>query len=194
MSDEAPNDTSVNNVNEEISPLCSCGAPRQSNQTFCYHCGQDFNNVLLTSREPIVDEDGTTHNGSRIRLIGEGWPNELRPIGAKRPDGTYIVSDEELEHQIAGLQKLLARAIQTQDYAQISIAAREFELGYRKHSRYVHAMRRREKIEQGAIRLNAKAHRIGKTATMEEALAKQLGIPLEQAKALKIILDAQKKT
>lgn len=190
MSDELPNDTSVNNVNEEIPQrsdptLCSCGAPRQASQTFCYHCGQDFNNVLLTSREPIIDEDGTTHNGRRVRLIGEGWPNELRAI--------KDCSDEELEQQIAGLQKLLARAIQTQDYAQISIAAREFELGYRKHSRYVHAMRRREKIEQGAIRLNAKAHRVGKTLTMEETLAKQLGIPIEQAKALKILLDAQKK-
>lgn len=191
MSDEPTNDTSVNNVNEEIPQrsdptLCSCGAPRQASQTFCYHCGQDFNNVLITQREPIVDEDGTTHNGRRVRLIGEGWPNELRAI--------KDCSDEELEQQIAGLQKLLTRAIQTQDYAQISIAAREFELGYRKHSRYVHAMRRREKIEQGAIRLNAKAHRVGKTLSMEEALAKQLGIPIEQAKALKIILDAQKKT
>ena len=191
MSDEPPNDTSVNNVNEEVTlrtepQLCSCGAPRQSSQTFCYHCGQDFNEVLVTQREPIVDEDGTTHNGRRIRLIGEGWPNELKTI--------KDCSDEELETQIAGLQKLLARAIQTQDYAQISIAAREFELGYRKHSRYVHAMRRREKIEQGAIRLNAKAHRVGKTQSMEETLAKQLGIPIEQARALKILLDAQKKT
>lgn len=186
MSEEAPNDTSVNNVNEETPSLCSCGAPRQASQTFCYHCGQDFNNVLVTQREPIIDEDGTIHNGRRVRLIGEGWPNELKMI--------KDCSDEELEQQIIGLQKLLARAIQTQDYAQISIAARDFELGYRKHSRYVHAMRRREKIEQGAIRLNAKAHRIGKTQSMEEALAKQLGIPLEQAKALKIILDAQKKS
>lgn len=190
MSDEQPNDTSVNNVNEEVQvrtepQLCSCGAPRQASQTFCYHCGQDFNNVLESKREPITDEDGTTHNGSRVRLIGEGWPNELRAI--------KDCSDEELETQIGGLQKLLARAIQTQDYAQISIAAREFELGYRKHSRYVHAMRRREKIEQGAIRLNAKAHRVGKTATMEETLAKQLGITLNEAKALKILLDAQKK-
>lgn len=181
-------DTSINKVNESVPTRCSCGAPRQASQSFCYHCGQEFNAVLIeTKRESIIDEDGSEHKGQRIRLIGEGWPNELISI--------KDCSDEELEKQIAGLQKLLAKAIQTQDYAQISIAAREFELGYRKHSRYVSAIRRREKIEQGAIRLNSRQHKVGaKTLSMEEQLAKQLGIPIEQARALKIILDAQKKS
>lgn len=180
-------EASVNKVNENVPKLCSCGAPRTPTQTFCLHCGQDFDSIPATQREPLKDEDGTEHQGRRIRLIGEGWPNELKNI--------KDCSDEELEFQISGLQKLLTKAIQTQDYAQISIAAREFELGYRKHSRYVSAVRRREKIEQGAIRLNSKSHKMSsKTLSMEEQLAKQLGIPLEQAKALKIILDAQKKS
>ena len=186
---DATSDVTVNIVNDNAPSHCSCGAPRIQSQSFCLHCGQDFYEVPESKREPLTDEDGTVHHGRRIRLIGEGWPHDLKLV--------KDCSDEELEEQIAGLQKLLAKAIQTQDWAQISIAAREFELGYRKHSRYVSAMRRREKLEQGAIRLNAKQHKIsssGRALTMEEQLARQLGLPVKQVKALKILLAAQKRS
>jgi hypothetical protein len=183
-------DATVTKVNDSVaypnSHLCSCGTPRLPDAPFCQHCGQEFTQGFETKREPILDEDGTEHKGHRIRLIGEGWPNELFRISDPS------VTDEVLEAQIKGLQQLLQRAIQTQDYCQISIAAREFELGYRKHSRYVAAVRRREKLTtQGAIRLNQKAYKKGAVTSVPAdiaALMKLGNLTYEQAVALKACL------
>jgi hypothetical protein len=144
-------------VNKVNSKLCSCGTPRLAEAPFCHHCGQEFTDItspksFASQREPLTEEDGTVHQGRRIRLIGEGWPSDMKMI--------KDMSDEELEEQVRGLQNLLKKAIQTQDFAQISIAAREFELEYRKHSRYVAAIKRREKLQsQGTLRLNSKQHK-----------------------------------
>jgi uncharacterized Zn finger protein (UPF0148 family) len=187
---DATSDTTVNLVNDSSlhsAPLlCSCGTPRKSGQAFCPHCGQDFSDSFETKSEPIIDEDGSTHSGRRIRLIGEGWPNSLVMI--------KDLSDEELVTQIKGLQDLLKRAIQTADFAQISIAAREFEYEYRKHSRYVAAIRRREKIEQGSIRLNAKSHKPSGVPKVPADIAAlmSLGITYEQALVMKAALQGKK--
>jgi hypothetical protein len=191
-------DTNVNEVNGsevpiEVAPqktLCSCGEPRLPSAIFCPHCGQDFAEVYSSAREPVVDEDGTTHSGQRIRLIGEGWPNDMFMISDPN------VTDEVLQKQIAGLQTLLKRAIQTTDYCKISIAAREFELDYRQHSRYVAAVRRREKLTtQGTIRLNQKAHRAGSTAPKipaDIAALMSLGLSYDQAVLMKATLGKAK--
>lgn len=189
-SEQAIADATVNLVNNNPPPrpptLCSCGQPRSREAVFCPHCGQDFASEYPTEVTPIVDEDGTEHSGRRIHLIGEGWPNDLVMI--------KDLSDEALEHQIRGLQDLLKQAIQTQDYARISIASREFELGYRKHSRYVAAVKRREKIQQGTVRLNAKRHQVGgQKIPADIAALMQLGnLTYEQAVAMKALLGAKK--
>lgn len=166
-------EATVTNVNESVGACTTCNAPAER---ICIHCGQEFckkhfcvSHEMSSEREAIVDEDGTEHRGERIRLIGEGWPNDLVMV--------KDLSDEEIEKQIRGLQALLKNAIQTGDYARISIASREFELGYRKHSRYVAAIKRREKLQQGAVRLNNKKHRMD---------AKQAGIPADIAALMKL--------
>src|SRR6266849_384974 len=151
--EQAIADATVNLVNGSVCTICG-----DASTSICSKCGQDFcdkhyclvHGSLPTQREALTDEDGTKHQGRRIRLIGEGWPNSLRMI--------KDMSDEELEGQIAGLQKLLQDAIKTADYSRISISAREYELDYRKHSRYVAAIKRREKLTQGSVRLNSKKH------------------------------------
>jgi hypothetical protein len=195
--EQAIAEQTVTKVNDSVASqqakLCSvCNL--NTAQRICSHCGQEFcsqhfctTHELATQQEPLADEDGTVHQGRRIRLIGEGWPNSLRMI--------KDMSDDELEGQIAGLQALLQDAIKTADYARISIAAREYERDYRKHSRYVAAMKRREKLTQGAVRLNSKKHRMdaaAKPLSMAEALAKQMNITLEQATALLGVLGKTK--
>ena len=187
-------EATVNSVNDSKSICASCSNP---STRICSHCGQEFCanhycviHELQAESSPLTDTDGTTHQGRRIRLIGEGWPNDLRMI--------KDTPDEELENQIRGLQELLQNAIRTADYAQISIAARDFELGYRKHSRYVAAMKRREKLQQGTIRLNSKKHRVeagGKQIPTDIAALMKLGnLTYDQAVAMKSLLQASKKT
>jgi hypothetical protein len=198
--EQAIADATVTKINDSVASsidsakLCSyCHI--NTAQRICSHCGQEFCSQhycpvheMSTQVEPLTEEDGTVHQGRRIRLIGEGWPNDLRLV--------KDYTDEELEFQISGLQRLLQDAIKTADYARISIAAREYERDYRKHSRYVAAMKRREKLTQGAVRLNSKKHRMDASAkplTMAETLAKQMNLTVEQATALLGVLGAQKK-
>jgi hypothetical protein len=106
------------------------------------------------------------------------------------------LNDEQLVTQIKGLQDLLKRAIQTADYASISIASREFELGHRQHSRYVAAVRRREKLQtQGSIRLNQKSHKVAsgpKIPADIAALMTLANLTYEQAVAMKALLGKVK--
>ena len=187
---EATSEPTVTKVNNCI----ACGLPATR---ICQHCGQDFcsqhfciTHELQTESQPLVDDEGVEHKGRRIRLIGEGWPNALLLI--------KDLSEEELELRIKELQGLLNQAVRTADYAQISIAAHEYERDHRAHSRYVAAIKRRQKLEkQGQLRLNKKAHTPGTAqaqASPAEVLSKTLGIPLDQAKAMLIILAAQKKS
>ena len=191
--DEAlSDDTTVNKVNEGI--CISCGQP---SARICTHCGQEFcsqhfciTHETSTQRESIVDDDGTEHRGERIRLIGEGWPNRLQLI--------KDLSDGELDVRISQLQRLLADAIRTGDYASISLAAHEFERDYRKHSRYVAAIKRREKLVQGSVRLGGKKHTIGASATKSSiapdiaAVMKLGNLSYEQAIAMKSLLGKAK--
>jgi hypothetical protein len=182
-------DATVNIVNTCVN--CGVAAVR-----FCAHCGQDFcathfciTHELGTERVDIVDEDGTEHHGQRVRLIGEGWPNHLLLI--------KDLNDEELVFRIKDLQRLLADAIRTKDYTQVSLAAHEFELGYRQHSRYVSAMKRREKIQQGTLRLNNKRHRIDASGTKQTipadiAALMKLGLSYENAVQMKTLLGKAK--
>ena len=182
-------DTSVNKVNEGT--CVSCG---QTSARICSHCGQEFcaqhfciTHETATTREPVLDEDGTERRGQRVRLIGEGWPNALQLI--------KDLSDEELDVRIAELQKLKAWAVQTNDYSTISIAAHEFERDYRKHSRYVAAMKRREKLVQGSVKLGSKAHRASAKSSIPAdvaALMKLGNLTYEQAVAMKTLLGKAK--
>jgi hypothetical protein len=139
-----------------------------------------------TESEPLVDDEGVTHQGRRIRLIGEGWPNELRMI--------KDLSDEELKEQVKSLQTLLEDCVRTGDYARIGIAHREYELGYRANSRYVAAIKRREKLVQGAIRLNSKRYRKDAVQIPPDILAlmKAFNLSQELAEQLKIVIGAKK--
>jgi hypothetical protein len=186
-------DATANAVNTSV--CTTCGEPATN---ICIRCGQDYCDrhrcimhaePLPSQREDVItDEDGTEHRGLRIRLIGEGWPNALRMI--------KDMSDEELENQINGLQKLLQDAIKTADYARISISAREYELDYRKHSRYVAAVKRREKLQQGTIKLNAKRHKLsGESGIPADLLTlmKAFNITQKQAEQLKLALGGTAK-
>jgi hypothetical protein len=177
-----------------ISVCVNCGAP---SLRICTHCGQEFcashfclTHEMGTERVAIVDEDGTTHRGQRVRLIGEGWPNYLLLI--------KDLNDDELDCRIKDLQGLLTQAIRTQDYTQISLAAHEYEKDYRKHSRYVAAMKRREKIQQGTVRLNNKKHRMDASGARVAippdiaALMKLGGLSFEDAVKMKTLLGKAK--
>ena len=179
-------DATVNKINVCI----NCGAP---SERICTHCGQEFcgqhfciTHEMGTERVPIVDEDGTEHRGQRVRLIGEGWPNHLLLI--------KDLNDTELDARITELQAMLTQAIRTQDYTQISLAAHEYEKDYRRHSRYVAAMKRREKLTQGSVRLNNKKHRMdangAKVAIPPDiaALMKLGNLSYEQAVQVKAVL------
>ncbi len=177
-----------------IKVCVNCG---QTAVRICTHCGQEFcashfciTHEMGTERVPIVDEDGTEHRGQRVRLIGEGWPNHLLLI--------KDLGDDELDARIRELQGLLTQAIRTQDYTQISLAAHEYEKGYRQHSRYVAAIKRREKIQQGSVRLNNKKHRMDASGTKVAipgdiaALMKLGNLSYEQAVAMKAMLGKAK--
>lgn len=192
----------VNKVNSSVCARCGEAAV-----SFCLSCGQDFcaRHRCLThaysrgfdvADDPLVDDEGTTRHGRRIRLIGEGWPDHIRMVNS--------MTDEALLEQIQGLQQLLKDAIAAQDFARICLAHAEFELEYRRHSRYVQAMQRREKIEQGAVRLG-KQRRVktspqvqlapdGKPIPTEIAsLMTAFNINYQQACAMKILLGGAKK-
>jgi hypothetical protein len=192
-SEQVQDEVIINKVNGSL--CATCGKPASE---FCPRCGQDFcsthrcimhANGMQTEDEPLIDDEGVEHRGRRIRLIGEGWPNSLRVI--------KDMSDSELEQQIGGLQSLLQDAIRTADYARISIAAREFELDYRKHSRYVAAMKRREKLVQGSVRLGGKTHRLDAVGTKiaiptDIAAIMKLGLTYDQAVQMKAVLGGKK--
>jgi hypothetical protein len=175
-----------------------CGICKQGEVVgLCRHCGQEFcelhrsklnsflcydcltDDKVRTQDEPLTEDDGeggiVTHQGRHIRLIGEGWPNDLLLIAK--------LTEEELEQQIIGLQALLKLAVQTGDYARISIAARQFEHGERAHSKRRRLEERREALSQGVLSINSKRYRrqAASETTQAEKLAKQLGISVEQA-------------
>lgn len=181
-------------VNNSEGKCISCGLPATR---ICSHCGQEYcsQHVCITheiqvNEEPLTDEDGTTHQGRRVRLIGEGWPTSLEMIRS--------LNDEQLEHKISEWQALLKEAVKTGEFFRITVAAAEFEKESRYRSKVRKLQRRREELEkQGPLRLNSKTHRVNaKAATplsMAESLAKQMNISLDQARALLIVLGAQKK-
>lgn len=174
--------------------------------SFCHHCGQDFcanhrskyNNHLCvdcisdesikTDYTTIKDDDGTTHMGNNIKLIGEGWPRSLEMI--------HKLTDEQLEAKIAELKKRVKEAQLTLDYSRILLSAAEFERAYSKHSKRVKLMRAQmieSKTEkQGTIRLNKKAHKVISIDDQAQLLSSQLNITIEQAKALMALAAAKK--
>ncbi len=193
VAEQAIADATVNKLNDSVALCVTCGAV---SVRICTHCGQEFcsrhfciNHEMSTERVPIVDEDGTEHRGERVRLIGEGWPNAIQFI--------KDLSDEELDARIAGLQARLKKCIQETDYTQISLAAHEYDRDYRRHSRYIAAMKRREKIQQGSVRLNNKKHRMDASSTKGipsdiAALMKLGNLSLEDAVKMKAILGKAK--
>lgn len=200
------NDTNVNKVNSFVANSCEfCGETEGVN--FCRHCGRDYcrqhaskhNPSLLCmdclseqrlglQSEAIVDEDGTTHQGRRIRLIGEGWPHTIEMIRG--------LSDDQLDIKIGEWKALLNEAIKTGEYFRITLAAAEYDKETRYRSKVRKLQRRREELQkQGAMRLNGKSRNMApkRSLSPDEMLAQTLGITIEQAKQLRVVLEAQKK-
>jgi hypothetical protein len=182
MDDEQPVEVIVNKVNRCI----TCGEP---SVRICIHCGQEFcskhfcmTHEFNVESEPLVDDDGATHKGRHLKLIGEGWPHALLLM--------KDLTDEELDQRITDLQKALKEAIRTADYTQISLAAHEFERDYRGYSRHVAAVKRREKLEkQGQIRLNAKKIKLSPDIPADiAALMKAFGLTQAEAMKMKSVL------
>jgi len=195
VSEASEADATVNFVNESKGVCISCDSP---SIRICTHCGQEFcaqhyciSHEVASERVPIVDEDGTEHRGQRVRLIGEGWPNAIQFI--------KDLSDDELDTRIAGLQERLKKCIQETDYTQISLAAHEYDRDYRRHSRYVAAVKRREKLVQGSVRLGGKKHTVGASASTKSAIPSDIaalmklgGLSYEDAVKMKSLLGKAK--
>jgi hypothetical protein len=187
----------VAKVNSSVS-VCSYGNCGQPAVKICPQCGQDFcethecmmhSKPLETKREPILDEDGAPRHGERIALVGEGWPDRIRMVDQ--------MTDDELVGYITEHQRRLDRARKDSDYEQITIAHANYVLGARQHSRYIAAIRRREKREALAGVIN-----LGKNKTKGQkqippdivALMKLPGIDTyEKAVAMKSVLGALRK-
>lgn len=196
------NGETSNESNNEASThasVCSyseCGKPAVK---ICPQCGQDFcdehecrvhTKVLDTQREPIIDEDGTQHRGERIKLIGEDWPHQAKMV--------EDMTDDEAVEFITVLQKRLEVCNKTGTYLQITIAHAQYVLGARQHSRYVKAMRQREKHEAAkAGILNFKTKKL-RTASGQQipsdimSLMKAFNLTYEAALLLKNVLGAKK--
>jgi len=190
---EGNGEDTVNVVNSSVCSYAQCGKPATR---ICPECGQDFceahqclvhSKTLDTQRESIVDEDGVTkRNSARIRLIGEGWPDRLRMVDD--------MTDDELTQHLKQMQEILAEATRLGDYARISIAHDEYVLGYREHSRYVAAVKRREKrAAQTQGILNLGKNKVGHIPADLASLMKAYSLSLEEAKAMKILLGGAKK-
>jgi hypothetical protein len=179
----------VNKVNNCFYPSCDSVAIG-----FCRHCGQEFceqhrsrydtrfcsdcitEDAMRLEESPLVDDEGVTHEGRRIRLIGEGWPASMEMI--------RTLTDDQLEFKIGEWKRLLAEAVKTQEYFRITVCAAEFEKEDRYKSKVRKLQRRREELQQGAVRLNSKKTRVKPPKDPAEALAIQLGITVEQARAV----------
>lgn len=184
------NDISVNKVNR-----CFAGCD-ESVIGFCRHCGQDFcqkhqsklddrycsehindSNTTIEYR-PLTEDDGTTHQGRQVKLIGEGWPNMLEMI--------RTLSDDDLEFKLGEWQRLLQESIKTTEFFRIAVSATMFEKEDRYRSKVRKLERRRKEIEkQSTEKKNGKLRSVSaKSAKADpvELLAKQMGISVEVAR------------
>lgn len=177
-----------------------CRYCTEASVDFCKHCGQEFcvnhrsrynslvcmscvsDTNLTVESQPLAEEDGTTHKGRRLKLIGEGWPNSVQML--------KNLTDEELDAHIGELTLQLKEAQISLDYSKILLAAAEFQKEHTKWSRAIAAKKRREKIEQGSIRLNNKSVRASgpKSVDSAVALAKTLNCTVDEARAVMTML------
>ena len=173
--------------------------------SFCRHCGQDFcedhksryyrglcsecigNDNSRLEAEPLVDDEGVTRTGRRIRLIGEGWPAHMEMIRQ--------LTDEGLEVKLKEWQSLLQESIRTTDYSRIMVCALEFEKEDRFKSKVRKLSKRREELKQGAVRLNGKKTRVKgeqKPKDPVEVLMGKMGVSREIAEKLWMALGGKK--
>lgn len=185
----------VTKVNASVCSYAKCGQPAVK---ICPSCGQDFcenhecrmhTKVLETAREPVLDEDGAPRHGERIKLIGEGWPDRIKMVDD--------MTDDELVEYIGVHQRRLQQAQKEVDYEQITIAHAQYVLGHRQHSRYVAAIRRRQKQEAAAGVLNLGTKKTSANKQIPADIASIMNafkISYKEAIALKSVLGAMKKT
>jgi hypothetical protein len=202
------NETTINNVNESIHIAKCFRCDATEFLSLCRHCGHEFCNNhrskysdqyrylciapsnlgidFLPLEEEDVDDAGKTvvHHGRRIKLIGEGWPSNMQMVNS--------LDDAGLEIFIAERQRLLQEAIQTAEYHRITLSHAEFTKEYKRHSKAAKLQRRYTEIQQGAVRLSGKTHRMGPTKkqqTEDEKLMALLGLDAEQFKAFKKVMN-----
>lgn len=182
-------------IEPESKSCKECGEPAVD---FCKHCGQEYclshrskyqpalchncvsDSNLTIETAPITDPDGTEHKGRQFRLIGEGWPRAVQKL--------HDLSDVELEDYIVELTTRLKEAQAKLDYTKILLAAAEFEKSHNEWSRSIAARKRREKLEQGAVKLNKKKFKMAAKADPDLKMAELLGITLPQYQQLKTML------
>jgi len=191
---QQPSDQTVTSVNTSSPKPAKCFKCDELIIGFCRHCGQDFcekhrskqdsrfcsecigENTLQIQESPLTDDEGVTHQGRQLKLIGEGWPASMEMI--------RTLSDVELEYKIAEWKKLLAEAIKTSEYFRITVCAAEFEKEDRFRSKVRKLQKRREELQQGVINLNNKKMRAKAQKDPAEAIAAQLGVTVEVARLL----------
>jgi hypothetical protein len=198
-------ETTVNNVNEEIHIAKCFRCDETEHLSLCRHCGHEFCNnhrskysdqycYLCIAPDnlgleylPLEDEDIdpdtgkiVVHHGRRIKLIGEGWPSNMQMVNS--------LDDAGLEIFIAERQRLLKEAVATAEYHRITLSHAEFTKEYKRHSKAAKLQRRYTEIQQGAVRLSGKTHRVvgvKKQDSEDEKLMKLLGLTAEQLRLFK---------
>jgi hypothetical protein len=87
------------------------------NKRYCISCGPNWS--LGIEPAVITSDDGKDLKGKRIKLIGEGWPNQLEKIQS--------LNDDDLGDKILEYKNLLKEVVRLRDTFLITVSALENE-------------------------------------------------------------------
>jgi len=87
------------------------------NKRYCAECGPNCS--LGVESAIITSEDGKEITGKKIKLIGEGWPDQLEKIQS--------LTDEVLGEKILEYKNLLKEVVRLRDTFLITVSAMENE-------------------------------------------------------------------